>query len=90
LIASLRIWGSGVRISPGAPLRNAIAARSAAGAVAAGNLYNIAAKDGTVMEMFQRETLLALLLESRNIENRYDARQFSRLVVSWSSATGRG
>src|SRR5262245_59666242 len=31
----------------------------AAGAVAAGHLYNAAAKDGTVMEMFQREVLVA-------------------------------
>ena len=40
----------------------------AAGAVAAGNLYNVAAKDGTAMEMFQREVLIAPLLESRNID----------------------
>jgi tripartite-type tricarboxylate transporter receptor subunit TctC len=59
----------------------------AAGALAAGNLYNIAAKDGTVMELFQRETLIAPLLESRNIENRYDARRFNWLG-SLNSETG--
>jgi len=59
----------------------------AAGAVAAGHLYNAAAKDGTVMEMFQREVLVAPLLESRNIENRYDARKFNWLG-SLNSETG--
>ena len=68
------------RFIPGNPTFVVQNMPGAAGAVAAGNLYNIAAKDGTVMEMFQRETLLAPLLESRNIENRYDARQFNWLA----------
>src|SRR5215813_6006436 len=59
----------------------------AAGAVAAGYLYNIAPKDGTVAEMFQREVLVAPLLESRNIENRYDSRKFNWLG-SLNSETG--
>ena len=37
--------------------------------------------------MFQRETLVAPLLESRNIENRYDARRFNWLG-SLNSETG--
>ena len=59
----------------------------AAGAVAAGNLYNIAAKDGTVFELLQREMLVAPLLESRNIDNHYDARKFNWLG-SLNSETG--
>ena len=39
------------------------------------------------MEMFQREVLIAPLLESRNIENRYDARKFNWLG-SLNSETG--
>jgi len=59
----------------------------AGGAIAAGHLYNIAPKDGTVVELFQRELLVAPLLESRNIENRYDARKFNWLG-SLNSETG--
>jgi tripartite-type tricarboxylate transporter receptor subunit TctC len=59
----------------------------AGGAVAASYLYNVAAKDGTVLEIFQREVLVAPLLESRNIENRYDAQRFNWLG-SLNSETG--
>ena len=59
----------------------------AGGAIAAGHLYNIAPKDGTVVELFQRELLVAPLLESRNIENRYDTRKFNWLG-SLNSETG--
>jgi tripartite-type tricarboxylate transporter receptor subunit TctC len=55
--------------------------------VAAGNLYNIAPKDGTVFELLQRELLVAPLLESRNIDNHYDARKFNWLG-SLNSETG--
>jgi tripartite-type tricarboxylate transporter receptor subunit TctC len=40
-----------------------------------------------VLEIFQREVLVAPLLESRNIENRYDARRFNWLG-SLNSETG--
>jgi len=59
----------------------------AGGAVAAAHLYNVAAKDGTVLKIFQREVLVAPLLESRNIENRYDAKRFNWLG-SLNSETG--
>lgn len=59
----------------------------AGGAVAAGYLYNVAAKDGTVIEELQREVLIAPLLESRNVENRYDPRKFNWLG-SLNSETG--
>ena len=75
------------RFIPGNPTFVVQNMPGAAGAVAASNLYNIAAKDGTVMEMFQRETLIAPLLESRNIDNRYDARKFNWLG-SLNSETG--
>ena len=75
------------RFIPGNPTFVVQNMPGAAGAVAAGNLYNIAAKDGTAMEMFQREILVAPLLESRNIENRYDARKFNWLG-SLNSETG--
>jgi tripartite-type tricarboxylate transporter receptor subunit TctC len=75
------------RFIPGSPSFVVQNMPGAAGALAAGNLYNIAAKDGTVMELFQRETLIAPLLESRNIENRYDARRFNWLG-SLNSETG--
>ena len=58
------------RFIPGNPTFVVQNMPGAAGAVAAGYLYNIAPKDGTVAEMFQREVLVAPLLESRNIENR--------------------
>jgi tripartite-type tricarboxylate transporter receptor subunit TctC len=75
------------RFIPGNPTFVVQNMPGAAGAVAAANLYNTAAKDGTAMEMFQRETLVAPLLESRNIENRYDARRFNWLG-SLNSETG--
>jgi tripartite-type tricarboxylate transporter receptor subunit TctC len=75
------------RFIPGNPAFVVQNMPGAAGALAAGNVYNIAAKDGTVMEMFQRETLIAPLLESRNIENHYDARRFNWLG-SLNSETG--
>ena len=67
------------RFIPGNPTFVVQNMAGAAGAVAAGNLYNVAAKDGTAMEMFQREVLIAPLLESRNIANHYDARKFNWL-----------
>jgi tripartite-type tricarboxylate transporter receptor subunit TctC len=75
------------RFIPGNPVFVVQNMPGAAGAVAASNLYNVAARDGTVMEMFQRETLIAPLLESRNIENRYEARKFNWLG-SLNSETG--
>jgi tripartite-type tricarboxylate transporter receptor subunit TctC len=75
------------RFIPGNPTFVVQNMPGAAGAVAAANLYNTAAKDGTAMELFQRETLVAPLLESRNIENRYDARRFNWLG-SLNSETG--
>jgi tripartite-type tricarboxylate transporter receptor subunit TctC len=75
------------RFIPGNPTFVVQNMPGAAGAVAASNLYNVAARDGTVMEMFQRETLIAPLLESRNIENRYEARKFNWLG-SLNSETG--
>ena len=75
------------RFIPGSPTFVVQNMPGAAGAVAASYLYNVAAKDGTVMEMFQREILVAPLLESRNVENRYDARKFNWLG-SLNSETG--
>jgi hypothetical protein len=75
------------RFIPGNPTFVVQNMAGAAGAVAAGNLYNVAAKDGTAMEMFQREVLIAPLLESRNIANHYDARKFNWLG-SLNSETG--
>src|SRR4051812_21695460 len=75
------------RFIPGNPTFVVQNMPGAAGAVAAANLYNTAAKDGTAMEMFQREVLIAPLLESRNIENRYEARKFNWLG-SLNSETG--
>jgi tripartite-type tricarboxylate transporter receptor subunit TctC len=75
------------RFIPGHPTFVVQNMPGAAGAVAASNLYNVAARDGTVFEMFQREILIAPLLESRNIENRYDARKFTWLG-SLNSETG--
>jgi tripartite-type tricarboxylate transporter receptor subunit TctC len=75
------------RFIPGNPTFVVQNMPGAAGAVAASNLYNVSARDGTVMEMFQRETLIAPLLESRNIENRYEARKFNWLG-SLNSETG--
>ena len=59
----------------------------AGGAVAAANLYNVAAKDGSTLALLQRENLVAPLLESRNIENRFEARRFGWLG-SLNSETG--
>src|SRR3984957_12991878 len=59
----------------------------AGGAIAANYLYNVAAKDGSVIGELQREVLVAPLLESRNIENHYDARKFNWLG-SLNSETG--
>jgi tripartite-type tricarboxylate transporter receptor subunit TctC len=75
------------RFIPGNPTFVVQNMPGAAGAVAAAHLYNAAAKDGTAMEMFQREVLVAPLLESRKIENRYDARRFNWLG-SLNSETG--
>ena len=75
------------RFIPGNPAFVVQNMPGAAGAVAAGNLYNVAPRDGTAMEMFQREVLIAPLLESRNIENHYDARKFNWLG-SLNSETG--
>jgi tripartite-type tricarboxylate transporter receptor subunit TctC len=75
------------RFIPGNPTFVVQNMAGAAGAVAAGNLYNVAPKDGTAMEMFQREVLIAPLLESRNISNHYDARKFNWLG-SLNSETG--
>jgi tripartite-type tricarboxylate transporter receptor subunit TctC len=75
------------RFIPGNPTFVVQNMPGAAGAVAAGHLYNAAVKDGTAMEMFQREVLVAPLLEARNIENRYDARRFNWLG-SLNSETG--
>src|SRR3954447_7300691 len=75
------------RFIPGNPTFVVQNMAGAAGAVAAGNLYNVAAKDGTAMEMFQREVLIAPLLESRNIANHYDSRKFNWLG-SLNSETG--
>src|SRR6476660_7534442 len=75
------------RLIPGNPTFVVQNMPGAAGAVAAGHLYNAAARDGTAMEMFQREVLIAPLLESRNIDNRYDARKFNWLG-SLNSETG--
>src|SRR5262245_60299602 len=75
------------RFIPGNPVFVVQNMPGAAGAVAAAHLYNAAAKDGTAMELFQREILVAPLLESRNIENRYDARKFNWLG-SLNSETG--
>jgi tripartite-type tricarboxylate transporter receptor subunit TctC len=75
------------RFIPGNPTFVVQNMPGAAGAVAAGTLYNVSAKDGTVMEMFQREVLVAPLLESRGIENHYDARKFNWLG-SLNSETG--
>jgi tripartite-type tricarboxylate transporter receptor subunit TctC len=75
------------RFIPGNPTFVVQNMPGAAGAVAASTLYNVSARDGTVFEMFQREILIAPLLESRNIENRYDARKFTWLG-SLNSETG--
>src|SRR5256885_14106616 len=75
------------RFIPGDPTFVVQNMAGAAGAVAAGNLYNVSARDGTVFEMFQREILIAPLLESRNIDNHYDARRFNWLG-SLNSETG--
>jgi len=75
------------RLIPGNPTFIVQNMPGAGGAVAAGYLYNIAAKDGTVLELLQRELLVAPLLESRNIENHYDARKFNWLG-SLNSETG--
>ena len=75
------------RLIPGNPTFVVQNMPGAAGAVAAGTLYNVSARDGTVFEMFQREVLIAPLLESRNIDNRYDARKFNWLG-SLNSETG--
>ena len=75
------------RFIPGNPTFVVQNMPGAGGAVAAGHLYNVAAKDGTTALLFQRETLVAPLLESRNIENRYDARKFNWLG-SLNSETG--
>jgi tripartite-type tricarboxylate transporter receptor subunit TctC len=75
------------RFIPGGPTFVVQNMPGAGGAVAAGHLYNVAAKDGTVVKLFQREILVAPLLESRNIDNRYDARRFNWLG-SLNSETG--
>src|SRR6476646_6463636 len=75
------------RLIPGNPTFVVQNMPGAAGAVAAGHRYNAAARDGTAMEMFQREVLIAPLLESRNIDDRYDARKFNWLG-SLNSETG--
>jgi tripartite-type tricarboxylate transporter receptor subunit TctC len=75
------------RFIPGNPAFVVQNMPGAGGAVAAANLYNVAAKDGTVMKLFQREILVAPLLEARNIENRYDATRFNWLG-SLNSETG--
>jgi tripartite-type tricarboxylate transporter receptor subunit TctC len=75
------------RFIPGNPTFVVQNMPGAAGAVAAGNLYNIAPKDGTVFELFQRELLVAPLLEYRKIDNHYDARRFNWLG-SLNSETG--
>ncbi|MBX9740945.1 MAG: hypothetical protein K2X62_12760 [Beijerinckiaceae bacterium] len=62
------------------------------------NLYNIAAKDGTAMGTIQRGLLTTPLLESRNIQVRYDPRRFNwlgslntetGLVVAWHTTPHR-
>src|SRR5687768_16185280 len=75
------------RFIPGTPTFVVQNMPGAGGAVAAGHLYNVAAKDGSVVKLFQREILVAPLLESRNIDNRYDARRFNWLG-SLNSETG--
>jgi tripartite-type tricarboxylate transporter receptor subunit TctC len=75
------------RFTPGNPTFVVQNMPGAGGAIAAGYLYNVAPKDGTAAMLFQRETLLAPLLESRNIDNRYDARKFNWLG-SLNSETG--
>jgi tripartite-type tricarboxylate transporter receptor subunit TctC len=75
------------RFIPGNPTFVVQNMPGAAGAVAASTLYNVSARDGTVFEMFQREVLIAPLLESRNVDNRYDARKFNWLG-SLNSETG--
>ena len=75
------------RFIPGNPAIVVQNMPGAGGAVAASHLYNIAPKDGTTLALLQRENLVAPLLESRNIENRYDARRFGWLG-SLNSETG--
>jgi tripartite-type tricarboxylate transporter receptor subunit TctC len=83
------------RFIPGNPTFIVENLSSGGGAVAASNIYNLAPKDGTTIGMFQRETLVAPLLESRNIDNRFDAQKFNwlgslnsevGLVVAWHTA----
>src|SRR5215212_6764687 len=50
------------RFIPGNPTFVVQNMPGAAGAVAASNLYNVAPKDGTYFELFQRELLVAPLL----------------------------
>jgi tripartite-type tricarboxylate transporter receptor subunit TctC len=75
------------RFIPGNPTFVVQNMPGAGGAIAAGYLYNVAAKDGTVLGEFQREVLIAPLLESRKLENRYDARKFN-WIGSLNSETG--
>ncbi|MDB5507564.1 MAG: tripartite tricarboxylate transporter family receptor [Hyphomicrobiales bacterium] len=62
------------------------------------NLYNVAPKDGTAMGTIQRGLLTTPLLESRNIQVRYDPRRFNwlgslntetGLVVAWHTTPHR-
>jgi tripartite-type tricarboxylate transporter receptor subunit TctC len=75
------------RFIPGNPTFVVQNMPGAGGAVAAGYLSNVAVKDGTTLGEFQREVLLAPLLETRNVENRYDARKFN-WIGSLNSETG--
>jgi tripartite-type tricarboxylate transporter receptor subunit TctC len=75
------------RFVPGNPTFIVQNMPGAGGAIAANYLYNVAAKDGSVLGEAQREVLVAPLLESRNIENHYDARKFNWLG-SLNSETG--
>jgi tripartite-type tricarboxylate transporter receptor subunit TctC len=75
------------RFIPGGPTVVVQNMPGAGGAVAASHLYNIAPKDGSTLALLQRENLVAPLLESRNIENRYESRRFGWLG-SLNSETG--